>query len=260
MANVKRWVGVVAFVVVVGSCNNALNDDDPIETAGSLSGAAPAQVVAAPASAQVPVRAVEAECFSDDVVYDGQDTCHPGGELVTVVGVLDGNTLKLDDDRVVRLLGVQVPDADACAGPGATEFTRALVEGKQVKLHTEPGVEGDDAGRLLRYVQFAESNDSDGLPMYSHDLGNAVVLNGWGKPSGNQANATYLKGLASAAGIAEYQPEGIYAPPCGSPLVFGDDDGDGTADWDEQDYVDTPNVDLPDGALTGGYCARKWWC
>jgi endonuclease YncB( thermonuclease family) len=265
VGNAKRWAGVVAFVVIVGSCNNAFNDDEPTDTTGSSRHGAPAQLAAAPASAPVPVRAVEAECASDDVIYDGQDTCHPGGELVAVLDVLDGNTLELDDARVVRLLGVEVPDADACAGPGAAEFTRALVQGKQVKLHIEPGVETDDAGRLLRYVQFAESTDRAGLPIYAHDLGNEVVLNGWGKPSGDQANATYLDSLASAAGIAEYQPEGIYAPPCGSPLVFGDDDGDGTADWDEQDNddapnVDAPSVDLPDGALTGGYCARKWWC
>lgn len=259
MSNAKRWFGVVAFVAIIGSCNNAMNDDDAAGTLEPSSSTTPAQAVA-PVMAQVPARAVEAECFSEDSVYDGQDTCHPGGEVVSVVGVLDGNTLELDDARVVRLLGVQVPDADACAGPGATEFTRALVGGQQVKLHTEPGVEADDTGRLLRYVQFAESTDRDGLPMYARDLGKDVVLNGWGKPADKQANATYLDTLASAAGIAEYRPEGIYAPPCGSPLVYGDDDGNGTADWDEQDYVDAPSVNLPDGALTGGYCARKWWC
>lgn len=25
-------------------------------------------------------------------------------------------------------------------------------------------------------------------------------------------------------------------------------------------HVDTDHHDLPDGALTGGYCRRKWWC
>jgi hypothetical protein len=24
--------------------------------------------------------------------------------------------------------------------------------------------------------------------------------------------------------------------------------------------IDDDNVNLPDGALTGSYCARKWWC
>jgi hypothetical protein len=41
-------------------------------------------------------------------------------------------------------------------------------------------------------------------------------------------------------------------------MVFGDDDGNGIADWDE--HINAPNVNLPDGALTGGYCSRKRWC
>lgn len=253
----KLLFGAVAFVVIVGSCNNARNEDDaPSAASGASNSAAAAQVVAAPAVD----RPVESECFSDDTVYDGDDTCHPGGELVSVARVLDGNTMELVDGRAVRLLGVQVPDADACAGPGSTEFTRGLVEGVQVKLHTEPGVESDETGRLLRYVQYSESTDRDGLPMYAHDLGHQIVLYGWGKPTDDQANATYDESIASAAGIAEYQAEGIYAPPCGNPKVYGDDDGNGVADWDEEVYVDAPSGNLPDGALTGGFCARKRWC
>ena len=79
-----------------------------------------------------------------------------------------------------------------------------------------------------------------------------------GRPAADQANPTYREHLASAVHIAEYRPEGIYAPPCGNPMVFGDDDGNGIADWDE--HINAPNVNLPDGALTGGYCSRKRWC
>ena len=42
-----------------------------------------------------------------------------------------------------------------------------------------------------------------------------------------------------------------------------DDKENGVADWEENvpDVdIDAPDVDLPDGALTGGFCARKWWC
>jgi hypothetical protein len=46
--------------------------------------------------------------------------------------------------------------------------------------------------------------------------------------------------LASAVHIAEYRPEGIYAPLCGKPKVAGDDNGDGIADWDE--HINAPNV------------------
>lgn len=44
--------------------------------------------------------------------------------------------------------------------------------------------------------------------------------------------------------------------------MYGDDDGNGVADYEEDVDVDVdaPNVNLPDGALTGGFCARKWYC
>jgi len=62
-----------------------------------------------------------------------------------------------------------------------------------------------------------------------------------------------MESLESAAGIAAYQPEGIYASPCGTPKVYGDDDGNGTADWDDEvdGDVDVPSVNQPNGALTG---------
>ncbi len=264
VANGKRLVGALVVVAIVGSCSNAMRNDDESTATVSAAREIGAQAVAGGPAAAEPstVVVLEAECHSEDTVYDGEQTCHPGGELVAVARVLDGNTLELDDSRIVRLLGVQVPDLDTCSGPGASEFTRGLVEGQQVKLHREPGVDADDDGRLLRYVQRSESPDRDGLPIYAHDLGHAIVLSGWGLPVEGRANPTYLENLRRASGIAEYQPDGIYAPPCGSPLVFGDDDGNGVADWEEGsgDYVDSPDVNLPDGALTGGYCAGKWWC
>lgn len=127
-------------------------------------------------------------------------------------------------------------------------------------MHSEPGVDVDQAGRLLRYIQFAETPDPEDLPNYAHDLGHRIVLYGWGRPTDDEANPSYDEKLASLLIIVEYQPWGIYAPPCGKPKVVGDDDGNGVADWEEDDNVNAPNVNLPDGALTGGYCARKRWC
>ncbi len=44
---------------------------------------------------------------------------------------------------------------------------------------------------------------------------------------------------------------------CADPYPPVSSSGDGDADV----YVDDDDDDgLPDGALTGGYCARRWWC
>ena len=42
--------------------------------------------------------------------------------------------------------------------------------------------------------------------------------------------------------------------------AFGDDDGNGVAEGEEDGNVIAPNVNLSGGALTGGFCSRKRWC
>jgi endonuclease YncB( thermonuclease family) len=215
----KLLIGVVASVVLLGACS-AVDEGvaTPPAAQSAPSAAGPALVL--------PTAAHEGTCHSRDTVYDGDDTCQPGGELVTVRRVVDGDTLETTDGRRVGLLGVDAPDADTCAGPGATEYARWLVEGHEVKLHAEPGADVDAQGRFLRYVQYSEVAGGDGQPIYATDLGKALVLAGWATPvAGGDANAGYVERLAGVEGIAEYRPEGIYAPPCGEPLVYSDGNG-----------------------------------
>jgi endonuclease YncB( thermonuclease family) len=148
----------------------------------------------------------------------------------------------------VQLLGVDAPEAGTCAGPGAAERARELVEGQQVKIHQEPGVTVDKRGAELRYVQYQG-------PYYAHDLGKALVLDGLAQAyDGNGANATYLDLLTRLTQAAKDGHQGQFGPPCGKPMPSSSG-GSGGVD------VDVPgNGNLPDGALTGGYCARKWWC
>ena len=61
------------------------------------------------------------------------------------------------------------------------------------------------------------------------------------------ASADYLSRLRDA----DDGPQRCAAP--GSPGGGGDDGG--SIDW-----LTPGDQGLPDGALTGGYCARKWWC
>jgi hypothetical protein len=48
--------------------------------------------------------------------------------------------------------------------------------------------------------------------------------------------------------------------------VYGDDNGNGRADYEEGDgnmnapNVHVPHANLPDGALTGGFCRHHRWC
>ena len=78
-------------------------------------------------------------------------------QLGTVVGVTDGDTIKVDVDGVVydvRYIGVSTPEIHGelqWLGPEASAANSALVAGKTVLLETDVS-ETDQYGRLLRHV------------------------------------------------------------------------------------------------------------
>lgn len=256
------WL-VVAFVLLVVAA--IFNGNDLANSSRAATPAAATTPPPRPTSTPRPLK--EAPCYSS-APYNGDGECRLFGEIVTVSHVIDGDTLQLADGRTVRLLAVDAPLASECAGPGATSFTRSLVEGKKVELHLEPGTHADDKGNLWRYVSYAKYTDTASeAPIYAEDLGNELVSAGWAKPKTGGENAEYMTTLTHSVDTAEYTPNGIYAPPCGKPKVQGDNNGDGVADSDEVDVdvnvdADAPHVhhNLPDGSLTGGFCRHHWWC
>lgn len=76
-----------------------------------------------------------------------------------VARVVDGDTVELQDGRLVRYLGVDAPETEANPnltqpepyGPEAAAFNRKLVEGHSVWLIPDT-TDQDDYGRLLRWV------------------------------------------------------------------------------------------------------------
>lgn len=91
-----------------------------------------------PAAPTTTALAEEQQCTRTVAFYDGQ-ACHPGGELVFVTTVLDGNTFQLEDGRTVRLLGVSVSDPGTCGGDASAGYTRSILLRTKVKIHSEPG-------------------------------------------------------------------------------------------------------------------------
>ncbi|MGH3750708.1 MAG: thermonuclease family protein, partial [Micromonosporaceae bacterium] len=78
----------------------------------------------------------------------------PGGrhsQTYLVTEVVDGDTLKLSGERVVRLVGIDAPERGECGHREATAMTGRLVLGKRVNL-TIADDNRDGYGRLLRYV------------------------------------------------------------------------------------------------------------
>lgn len=83
------------------------------------------------------------------------------GEDAEVQEVIDGDTVKLSDGRVVRYIGIDTPETGAgrrkveCFSREATERNRELVEGKRVRLETDVS-ETDRYGRILRFVYLGD--------------------------------------------------------------------------------------------------------
>ena len=84
-----------------------------------------------------------------------------GDSWRTVTTVVDGDTIKVSDGwrrTTVRLVGVDTPEVahgdrpGEPFGPEATEFTRAALAGKRVRLEVPPRDQIDAYGRLLAYV------------------------------------------------------------------------------------------------------------
>jgi micrococcal nuclease len=80
-----------------------------------------------------------------------------GGEWRVVVRVVDGDTLLLDGNERVRLIGVDTPESVDPRRPvedfgkEAAAFTRRLAEGKRVRLAYDQQLT-DRYGRTLAYV------------------------------------------------------------------------------------------------------------
>ncbi len=109
----------------------------------------------------VPVRFIS-ESMNASVQWDSTTgTVRICDRLYIVTRVVDGDTFIVDFDGVserVRLIGIDTPESvhpdkskNTDAGITASEYTRSLIEGKQVELEFDVQ-ERDMYGRLLAYV------------------------------------------------------------------------------------------------------------
>ncbi len=77
--------------------------------------------------------------------------------LILCIRVIDGDTIVLEENEKVRLIGVDTPETVHPQKPAeyygkeASEFTRQMVEGKQVRLEYD-WQKKDKYGRTLAYV------------------------------------------------------------------------------------------------------------
>jgi len=123
-----------------------------------------------------------------------------------VAKVIDGDTLKLSDGRLVRYIGIDAPETVdparpvQCFGKEASDKNRALVEGKRVTL-VKGTSETDQYGRLLRYVYVGGT--------FINDL---LVRSGFAKADNFPPDEKFKGQLKAAQLEAKTATRGLWAP------------------------------------------------
>lgn len=111
------------------------------------------------------------------------ETTSPSAKLHQVIKVIDGDTIKVDVDgkiETVRLVGIDTPETVdprrpvECMGMAASNFAKALLEDRLVRLETD-STQGDRDryGRLLRFVFLQDGTD----------VGKLLLLGGYAQES-----------------------------------------------------------------------------
>jgi endonuclease YncB( thermonuclease family) len=170
------------------------------------------------------------------------------GERVTVADVIDGDTFELADGRRVRVLGIDSCELDTPGGREAREEALPL-QGGDVFLRTEPGVETDRDGRLLRYVQAIIGGGQIGdYGLYMVRYDHTGVYQGDNDASGEYVQQLYGADLIYAASPPSGRECGQDPPPASVP------------DPDLDVHVDTDDDDDHHDGGESRFCRKRWWC
>ncbi len=181
-------------------------------------------------------------CEHDGGRYSGLPGCHPGGQAATVLRVVDGDTLVLTDGREVQLIGVDAPETEECAGDEAIAHVRARVDGRDITLHREPGVDRDRSGRPLFYIRYDGPDDS-------YDLGYSLAYNGLASPyppyAGNDRYTANVTEAVQRARAADAGAHGAVCDPVPAPARDDERTDDERTDDERTDEDRTPAVAAP---------------
>ncbi len=235
----KVWGAIAAGVFVLVAISDLSTPDTATPAPTAVSAAAsPAAPVAVPATAPAAAPAPAAP------TAPARRPAAPvtGPRTVTVTDVIDGDTFVAGGQKV-RVLGIDSCEMSTYGGKQAKTTAEGMLEGQQVTLRTQPGVDRDRYGRQLRYVELSYGADfAESMVVYDH----TGIYQGR-----NDAPKAYFAKLRDA------DPNGrtCTAPAPVTSSSSSDYDGRGSINWP------TPgDQGMPDGALTGGYCKKKWWC
>lgn len=125
-----------------------------------------------------------------------------------VIRVIDGDTIKIEGDKVVRYIGIDTPETVhpskpvQCYGKEASDKNRELVEGKEIKLEKDVS-ETDKYSRLLRYVWLGDMMVNEYL-----------VREGYAQSSTYPPDVKYQDRFLEAQRRAREEKKGLWGDTC----------------------------------------------
>lgn len=122
-----------------------------------------------------------------------------------VVYVVDGDTVDIENEVRVRLLGIDAPENGECLYTESRAFLTELVGGKQVYLRKD--ISGSDRyGRLLRYLVIPADNPSEDEVLVQEVL----VRSGYAQTLAEAPDNRYRDLLSSAQQEARIAERGMW--------------------------------------------------
>jgi len=133
------------------------------------------------------------------------DTSETKDETPKVTNVIDGDTVKLENGEVVRLIGIDAPETTQggqCFATQATQKLEELVLDKKVELEKDVS-ETDRYNRLLRYIWLGDTLINEFL-----------VREGFAKVSTYPPDVKYKDRFIEAERLAREENKGLWGDAC----------------------------------------------
>lgn len=128
-----------------------------------------------------------------------------GEQSQLVVDVIDGDTIKIQDNIRVRLLGIDAPEKGECYYEESREFAIELLNNKYVKLEEDITAK-DRYDRLLRYVVLlSEDEEQDNILINDY-----FVRQGWARYVASPPDNRYRDLFSSAQEEAKRERRGLW--------------------------------------------------
>lgn len=145
--------------------------------------------------------------YSEELGVTIESTPVPEGEKTKITNVIDGDTLKTENGKVIRLIGMDAPEVsrgEECYAVESTAKLEELVLNKEVELEKDVS-ETDRYQRLLRYIWIGDSL-----------INEVLVREGFAKVSTYPPDVKYQEKFREAEKLAREEGKGLWGSVCAS--------------------------------------------